>query len=170
MRCQVCGEGDQREGAECRYCGATVRSVLGKGMPLPPAVNDEFCLAREKSRARHSQRRKQRLIWHTAAGAMILFGVAALVNVSFFLLRPEQMLLGILKSIPVALVFGPPIGLVTSWRNYGPVGGAIVGSLMFSLGISIAGGGASLGALLLGMIPGIFVGGLIGFHVQADKD
>jgi len=170
MRCQVCGKGDQGEGAECRYCGATVRSVLGQGMPLPPAVNDELYLTREKSRARQSQRRKQRLVWHTVAGAIVLFGVAALANVAFFLLRPRQMVLGILKSIPVALVFGPPIGLITSWRNYGPVGGAVVGAGFFALGTFLATGGSPIWFVAPGTLLGVVVGGLMGIHVTLDSD
>jgi len=170
MRCQVCGKGNQREGAECSYCGATIRSVLGQGMPLPPEIDRELSITLSGRRERASRRRRKRLVWHTVSGAIILFAVAVLAHVAFFLLRPKEMLLGILRSIPVALVFGPPIGFIVSWRNFGVLGGAIVGSLMFALGISIAGGGASLGALLLGAIPGIFVGGLMGFHVTADND
>jgi len=79
MRCQVCGKGDRPEGAECRYCGATVRSVLGQGKPLPPEVNDELYVTRQSNRARQSRRRRKRLVWHTVAGAIVLFGVAVWV-------------------------------------------------------------------------------------------
>lgn len=169
MRCRVCGKDDQRESQVCRFCGATVRSILGKGMPLPADVIDELRGGREEKFKRETHRRKSRLLWHAAAGAFILFGVLLLVNVASFLLVPRRMLLGILKAIPIALIFGPPIGLITSWRNYGPVGGAIVAALFFAVGTSLIGGDA-ITYVLVGTVSGMFIGGLIGFHVRSDND
>lgn len=166
MRCQVCGKDNQLEAQTCRFCGATVRAVFGKGIPPPPGLEVE----REERRKRGALRRRRRLFWHAVAGAIILFAVATLANVAGLLFVPDQMLLVILRSIPVALIFGPPIGLITSWRNYGPLGGAVVGSLAFAAGIYFMGGGSPLGSLLVGAVPGIFVGGLMGFHVSSDND
>ena len=170
MRCQVCGKGDQIDGAECKYCGATVRSVLGKGMPLPPGIRDSLDADREEKRKATAAKRKERLLWHAAAGAIILFVVAVCAHLPAILLAPRQALIGILVSIPIALVFGPPIGLITSWRNYGPLGGAIVGSLFFAAGIYLVSGGPALTSLLTGAVPGVFIGGFMGFHVQSDRD
>jgi hypothetical protein len=168
MRCQVCGKGDQLDDVTCRFCGATVRSVLGTGMPLPPEIND-LHLTREKNRERQSSRRRRRLLWHTAVGAIILFGAGVFVNVVTLIYVPKKMLLGILAAIPIALVFGPPIGLITSWRNYGPLGGAFVGVFFFSIGIYLLGVGPLYVCVLLSVLPGISVGGLMGVHVSVDE-
>ena len=170
MRCRVCGKSNQREGAECRYCGAVVRSVLGKGKPLPPAVNDELYLTRKSNRASQSRRRRKRLVWHTVAGAIVLFGVAVWVNFATLVYIPRTMLLGILKSVPVALVLGPPIGFITSWRNYGPLGGATVGAMFFALGTFLFTGGSPVWLVVVGTLLGIVVGGLMGVHVMLDSD
>ncbi len=170
MRCQVCGKGGQIEGRTCRYCGATVRSVLGKGMPLPPGALGETDDERHSRRQHEVLRRRRKLIWHSVAGAIILFGVALWVNAPTFLGGPRFILLGILWAIPVSIIFGVPIGLITSWRNYGPLGGAVVGSLFFTAGIYLCGISSLLICLLLGVMPGIVVGGLIGLHVSSDGD
>jgi len=170
MRCQVCGTSEQHEGTECDYCGATVRSVLGKGMPLPPGIRDDIGATREEKRKAAAAKRKERLLWHTAAGAIILFAVCVLVNVVSFLFAPRMMAYGILISIPIALVFGPPIGLVTSWLNWGPVGGAVIGSVFFAAGIYLGGSMSPLASILAGALPGLVVGGFIGVHVRSDRE
>lgn len=168
MRCRVCGKEDQLDGMTCRFCGATVRPVIGQGMPLPPEV-EELHLAREKNREIQTRWRRKRLLWHTAVGAIILFGAGVWVNVVTFISMPKQMLLGILATVPIALVFGPPIGLITSWRNYGPLGGAFVGIFFFSIGMFLIGVGPLWVCVLLSVVPGLVVGSLMGIHVSVDE-
>ena len=170
MRCQVCGTSDQAEGTECDYCGATVRSVLGKGMPLPPGIRDSLDADREEKRKATAAKRKERMFRHAMAGAIILFAVCVLVNVATFLFAPTEMLIGILVSVPIALVFGSPIGFVTSWLNYGPVGGAVVGSVFFAAAIYLGGSMSPLASILAGALPGLVVGGFIGVHVRSDRE
>ncbi|MHC5057129.1 MAG: hypothetical protein ACYTKD_20825 [Planctomycetota bacterium] len=170
MRCQVCGTSEQREGMECRYCGATVRSVLGKGMPLPAEFVDERKEDRARKLERAAQRRKSRLIWHSAGGAIVLYALALWVHLPAIVLFPREALIGLLISIPIAIVFGWPIGFVTSWLECGPLGGALIGAGLFAVGMSLIGGGPLLSNLVIGALPGVFVGALMGYHVQADKD
>jgi hypothetical protein len=170
MRCQVCGTGEQRDGAECDYCGATVRSVLGKGMPLPPGIRDEIDANREKNRERVALARKSRLFWHAVTGAIILFAVCVLANVAAFLFAPRGMMIGILISIPISLVFGPLMGFVISWLNWGGPGGAVVGFVCFTAALCLSGTLSLLMSAIVSVIPGSAVGGFIGVHVQSDKD
>ena len=109
-------------------------------------------------------------MWHTIAGAIVLFGVAVWVNFATLIYIPRTMLLGILKSVPVALVLGPPIGFITSWRNFGVLGGGVVGSAFFALGTYLFTGGSPIWFVVVGALLGFVVGGLMGIHVSLDKD
>ena len=71
LKCQVCGKARAPEGEMCPYCGATVRSVYGRGMPPPYSVVAE---GREKRRAielRHGKRVRRRSRNNALVGALV---------------------------------------------------------------------------------------------------
>lgn len=197
MRCTVCGTDGGVEDEPCGYCGATVRSLLGKGIPF--GVPNEERRKREEERRRRAERARLRLWSHTIVGAVIFFAL----NVIFWIMRAIVAIgavafSGLLRRAPAggggsvwgtlltffvavltAVLVGAPAGYVISKRNAGPLGGAFLGAGIFAVGsvlvhlpaIAFAArpGVAFIFHAVIGGVLGLITGIFIGFHVQADS-
>lgn len=193
----VCGTDGGVEDEPCGYCGATVRSQLGKGIPF--GVPNEERRKREEERRRRAERARLRVWNHTIVGAVIFFAlnviswimraVVAVSMVAFSGLLGRApvggggsvwgILLTFLVAVLTAVLVGAPAGYVISKRNAGPLGGALLGAGIFAVGsvlirlpaIALAArpGLAFICYVLIGGVGGLITGAFIGFHVEADN-
>ena len=159
MRCQVCNKEAGPEGGACGYCGATVKSILGEGVPI--AIPNEELREREGKRRRRAERLRRRTRGHTIAGAVIFFAL----NVLIWIMRAMftvgvvafagllgrvppgdggsvwgmilGMFLAVLSAAVLSVLFGAPAGYVISKRNAGPLGGALLGAGIFAVGFTL---------------------------------
>ena len=185
MKCQVCGKMGQEEDDVCPFCGATVRSVFGKGMPLPTETVQEL-EAREREReSGEAERRKRRTYDDALAGAIVFFaaGMVVLVarvfsSIGYFIGGSPHgdsflsFLVGFVLAVVYAVVLGAPMGLLIGRTGLGLVASGLVGMMLFVVGYY------PLLRFLFGpihpimqvaMVPamGFVTGMLISFHVQA---
>lgn len=129
----------------CPFCGATVRSVLGKGLPLPAEVVREFEEEKREREADQVRRRTRRLKRDALAGALIFcaFGVLLLAAQTFLSLAAGVMgrasgrslaksfLLGLVLIPVYAAALGAPMGLLVSERRPGFLKAGLAGALVF---------------------------------------
>ena len=194
----VCGTDGGVEGEPCGYCGAAVRSLLGKGIPF--GVPNEERRKREEERRRRAERLRLRLRNHTIVGAVIFFALNVIFWIMSAIIQTVGMaafsglvgrapvggggsvwglLLTFLAVVVTAVLVGAPAGYVISRRNAGPLGGALLGAGIFAVGsvlihlpaIALAGrpGLAFICYAGIGGAGGLITGVFIGFHVQADS-
>ncbi len=133
MRCQVCRIEGRREGDLCPFCGAIVRSVLGKGPPLPDEVFREFEDARRERGSAQAETRGAQYRRHAIAGALIFCALGAII---FFLQLFLSFAVGMTGRAPVdslalrlalsfllipvyAALLGAPMALFVSRRRTG---------------------------------------------------
>ena len=191
MRCQVCNKEAGAEGAVCGYCGATVKSILGDGVPI--AIPDEELRERGENRRRRAERLRRRTRDHAVAGAVIFFALNVLIWIMRAMLTVGMvafsgllgrvppgdsgsawgmilgMFLAVLSAALVAVVFGAPAGYVISKRNAGPLGGALLGAGIFAVGFTLLHVWAIVGAQTPGtaFLFHFIVGGLVGLATGA---
>ncbi len=179
----------QEEGDVCTYCGARVRSVLGKGRPLPTEVAREFEEKKRKREAGHAETRKSRLKRHAVAGAFIFCGVGlvlflaqtfltwaaasrGLADLGSLLTR----LLVAFLLIPVyAAALGASMGvLVSKWR-LGLVAAGLGGAVVFFASYFLLGMRFMVGPvqtlITVLMLPpfGFIYGAILSLSVSADS-
>ncbi len=196
MKCQVCGKEAGPEGCICGYCGAKVRSLLGKGAPIAIPVED--LLGRDEERRRRAEHLRLRLRRHAIIGAVIFFAL----NVFIWIMRAILsvgivagsvvagralpgleasvwgMFLTLLVTVVTAVLVGAPAGYVISRRDAGPWGGAFLGAGIFAVASAVLHFPAIIAAARPGVAlilysafsgaTGLIAGMLIGCHVRAD--
>lgn len=186
MRCQVCNKEAGPEGTVCGYCGATVKSILGKGMPI--VIPDEELRERGEKRRRRAERLRHRTRDHAVAGAVIVLAVNVLIWIlrgimaigavvlsgQFRRLPPGEagsvwglvlnMFLAVVTAAVMAVVFGAPAGYVISKRNAGPVGGSFLGAGMFAVAFPLLHVWAIVGAQnpSIALLVHFIIGGAVG--------
>jgi hypothetical protein len=145
MRCQVCRTEGRQEGDLCPFCGAIVRSVLGKGPPLPSEVAREFEDSRRERESAQADTRRAQYRRHAIAGALLFCALGCLiflvqlapslgagmtgkVSGGSFVLR----LVLSFVLIPVyAALLGAPMGLLVSWQRLSFAASGFLGALSF---------------------------------------
>ena len=145
MRCQVCRTEGRQEGDLCPFCGAIVRSVLGKGPPLPSEVFREFEEARRERESAQAETRRAQYRRHAIAGAL-MFGALglAIFFMQFFLsfavgmtgrAPVDSLALWLALSfllIPVyAALLGVPMALLISRQRIGFFASGALGAVAF---------------------------------------
>ena len=145
MRCQVCRTEGRQEGDLCPFCGAIVRSVLGKGPPLPSEVFREFEEARRERESAQAETRRAQYRRHAIAGAL-MFGALglAIFFMQFFLsfavgmtgrAPVDSLALWLALSfllIPVyAALLGVPMALLISRQRIGFIASGTLGAVAF---------------------------------------
>lgn len=179
----------QEEGEVCTYCGGEVRSVLGKGRPLPTEVVREFEGQKRKREADLAEKRTSRLKRHAVAGAFVfcalgfvLFlaqtfqtwtaSVRGLVDFGSLVTR----LLIAFLLIPVyAAVLGAPMGvLVSKWKLgllAAGLGGAVVFfASYFLLGMCFMVGPVQTRITVFMLAPfGFIYGAILSLSISADS-
>ena len=191
MRCQVCNKEAGPEGGVCGYCGATVKSILGKGVPI--AIPNEELREREEKRRRRAERLRRRTRDHAIAGAVIFFALNVLIWITRAMLTVGMvafcgllgrvppgdggsvwgmilgMFLAVLSAAVVAVLVGAPAGYVIGKRNAGPLGGAFLGAGIFAVGFTLLHIWTIVGAHNPGtaFLFHFIIGGLVGLATGA---
>ncbi|MFO0981154.1 MAG: hypothetical protein U1E76_05280 [Planctomycetota bacterium] len=121
-----------------------------------------------------ARRHRQRLRQHVRAGVLVFLCLQVGLGLPASL-APGRMILAIIASA----IFGAPTGYLVSSRHWGPLGGALFSSAMFTVAgclsqIPFLCGGGSLvalasGSLIWGLCIGALPGLLIGCHVRVDS-
>lgn len=190
MRCHVCRTEGVQEGDTCPYCGAKVRSVLGKGQPLPSEIVREVEEKRATDEADRIERKKKRYRDHALAGGIIFLafgGVLLLMRLLQTIMiaamgrvggdGPWGLFLGLLVVILLTLTYGALMGVLASRFDTGLAATGAAGAVLLLVEVLALGllpylvGSANqlLGALMLPLF-GFGTGGLIAVHVQSDRD
>jgi len=209
IKCRVCGKGRAPEGGDCPYCGATVRSVLGQGAPLPASVVAELAEDRRLRKLRLEACIRRRLRSHafvgglifafcgvlSAAGAFCLFMIHEMAKVYFVGntvgCRPDAaggaetavpdlygIFMGMTLAFLLASCLGPVAGYVVSHQRSGVRFGALVGACAFGLCIVLLNPASVLSGssrwvwlvilTIIGSLPGMVAGILLGWHVSSE--
>lgn len=167
MRCPVCGTENPETELVCEVCRSSLRST---GHPAPTSPEDLGL-----TRPVMSKRRKEKILWHTLGGFLVVLALSGLVLVV------GRGLAGALRAFPLAVVVGAPVGLVASLRRgdkFVPagLGVAIMTALYFFVHDFFFGPGPLIpfGTLvepiLVAATFGALPGALMGLHVQLDQD
>jgi hypothetical protein len=174
----VCDEADAPEGEICPYCGAIVRSIYGKGGPIPREVIEEDEQRRRAFKPAREVRLRERAKRHARAGAVV-FGACALglVGGTFCIAALNEVIDSTLPDVsglainepfpkvdrsprftfilrfvmvfPVAALLGACVGGLLSRHEKGCLTGVVLGATGFSLAMVVV----NLGIILASSYP-----------------